>query len=152
MWSFWLAFCDCGIHSGGHGIVVLTSSVFPLMDEDKRLVHASWWEALAVEKNRDLLWWAGQCSINLNPPFCPWVRLCSLPVSCLAWCSPVLEPEVSVVELQAVWWGWRLPPRRGSMATRPCLPRLWLPAPLTARQAALDPRLHTGRCSSSALK
>ena len=39
MWSFWLVFCDCGFHS-----------VCPLMDEDKRLVQASWWEGLAVGK------------------------------------------------------------------------------------------------------
>ena len=37
MWSFWLAFCGCGFHS-----------VCPLIDEDKRLVQASWWEGLAV--------------------------------------------------------------------------------------------------------
>ena len=30
MLSLWLAFCDCGFHSGGCGIVVLASSVFPL--------------------------------------------------------------------------------------------------------------------------
>ena len=39
MWSFWLVFCDCGFHS-----------VFLLMDEDKRLVEASWCERLAVGK------------------------------------------------------------------------------------------------------
>ena len=48
MWLFWLAFCDCGFCSGGCGIVVLASSVYCLMDEDKRLVQASWWEGLAV--------------------------------------------------------------------------------------------------------
>ena len=37
----WLAFCDCGFHSGGHGIAVLAASVYPLMDEDKRAVQAS---------------------------------------------------------------------------------------------------------------
>ena len=35
MWSVWLVFCDCGFHS-----------VCPLMDEDKRLMEASWWERL----------------------------------------------------------------------------------------------------------
>ena len=39
MWSFWLVFCDCDFHS-----------VFPLIDEDKRLVQASWWKGLAVGK------------------------------------------------------------------------------------------------------
>ena len=42
MWSFWLAFCDCDFHSGGCGIIVLASSVCPLMDEDKRIVQASY--------------------------------------------------------------------------------------------------------------
>ena len=36
MWSFWLVFCDCGFLSGGHGIVVLTFSVCPLMDKDNK--------------------------------------------------------------------------------------------------------------------
>ena len=33
MWSNWLVFCDCGFHS-----------LCPLMDKDKRLMEASWWE------------------------------------------------------------------------------------------------------------
>ena len=33
MWSDWLVFCDCGFHS-----------VCPLMDKDKRLMEASWWQ------------------------------------------------------------------------------------------------------------
>ena len=37
MWSVWLVFCGCGFHS-----------VWPLIDEDKRLVEAFWWEWLAV--------------------------------------------------------------------------------------------------------
>ena len=40
----WLYFCDCGFHS-----------VCPLMDEDKRLLQASYWEGLAVGKT-------GSCS------------------------------------------------------------------------------------------
>ena len=47
----WLVFCDCGFHSGGHGIIALTS-VCLLMDESKRLVQASWWEGLDVGKTR----------------------------------------------------------------------------------------------------
>ena len=35
MWSVWLVFCDCGFHS-----------VCLLMDKDKRLMEASWWERL----------------------------------------------------------------------------------------------------------
>ena len=37
MWSFWLFFFDCGFHS-----------TCPLMDKDKRLVEASWWERLGL--------------------------------------------------------------------------------------------------------
>ena len=35
MWSVWLVFCDCGFHL-----------VCPLMEKDKRLMEASWWERL----------------------------------------------------------------------------------------------------------
>ena len=48
MWLFWLVSCDCGFHFGGCGIAVLASSIYPLMDEDKRLVHTS--------DGRDRLW------------------------------------------------------------------------------------------------
>ena len=45
-----LTFCDCGFHSGGCEIIVITSSVCPLMDEYKRIVQASLREGLAVGK------------------------------------------------------------------------------------------------------
>ena len=35
MWSDWLVFCDCGFHS-----------LCPLMEKDKGLMGASWWERL----------------------------------------------------------------------------------------------------------
>ena len=35
MWSGWLVFCDCGCQS-----------VCPLMEKDKRLMEASWWDRL----------------------------------------------------------------------------------------------------------
>ena len=41
MWSVWLVFCDCGFHS-----------VCLLMDKDKRLMEASWWERLTVQETR----------------------------------------------------------------------------------------------------
>ena len=50
MWSFWLVFYDCGFHP-----------FCPLMDVDKRLVQASWWERLAVGTTV-LIWWPGLCS------------------------------------------------------------------------------------------
>ena len=37
MWSDWLVFCDCGFQS-----------VCPLMENDTRLMEASWWERLTV--------------------------------------------------------------------------------------------------------
>ena len=37
MWSDWLVSCDCGFHSA-----------YPLMQKDKRLMEASWWERLTV--------------------------------------------------------------------------------------------------------
>ena len=36
MWSDWLVFCDCGFQS-----------VCSLMEKDKRLMEASWWERLS---------------------------------------------------------------------------------------------------------
>ena len=54
-WWFWLAFCDCGFISGGCGIVVLVSSVCPLMDEINRLMQAFWCKGLAEGKT-------GSCS------------------------------------------------------------------------------------------
>ena len=44
MWSDWLVFCDCGFQS-----------VCPLMEKDKRLMKASWWERLTEGKT-------GSCS------------------------------------------------------------------------------------------
>ena len=39
MWSVWLVFCGYGFHS-----------VCPLMDNDKRLMEASWWDRLTEGK------------------------------------------------------------------------------------------------------
>ena len=52
-------FCDCGFHS-----------VFPLMDEYKRLVEASWWKGLAMGKAGS--WSGGQdrAQYIFNPIFC----------------------------------------------------------------------------------
>ena len=54
MWLDWSVFCDCGFHS-----------ICPLMDKDKRLMEASWWERLT----RVLFWWAEPCSVNLQSNF-----------------------------------------------------------------------------------
>ena len=39
MWLDWLVFCDCGFQS-----------VWPLMEKDKSLMEASWWERLTEGK------------------------------------------------------------------------------------------------------
>ena len=60
MWSFWLAFCDCCFHSGGCEILVLASSLCPLMSEDKRLACTSFLTGgTGCGENWVLLWWAG---------------------------------------------------------------------------------------------
>ena len=98
MWSFWLAFCDCGFCSGGCGIVVLDSFVCPLMDEDERLVEASWWEGLAsYGENWVLLWWAE-----------PMLKKSLIQLSADRWgCAPSLlvvwPGEAQFWSLQALW-------------------------------------------------
>ena len=69
MWSDWLVFCDCGLHS-----------VCPLMEMDKRLTEASWWEGLTERENRFCSDGWGQAQWIFNPIFCWWAVLCSLPV------------------------------------------------------------------------
>ena len=54
MWSFWLVFCDCDFCYEDPRIVDF-SSVCLLMDGDKRLLQASWWERLVVGGNWVLL-------------------------------------------------------------------------------------------------
>ena len=51
----WLVFCDCGLHY-----------VYPLMDKDKRLMEASWWET-DCGGNWVLFWCAGPCSFQFSP-------------------------------------------------------------------------------------
>ena len=64
-----LVFCECGFCSGCCGIVLL-ASVCPLMDEDKRLVHASYWEGLAVGKTGSCSGGQGHAQQIFNPVFC----------------------------------------------------------------------------------
>ena len=60
LWSFWLAFCDCCFHSGGCEILVLASSLCPLMNEDKRLACTSFLlGSTGCGENWVLLCWAG---------------------------------------------------------------------------------------------
>ena len=60
MWSVWIVFCDCGFHS-----------VCPLMEKDKRLMEASWWERLTEGEIGFCS--DGPCSIYLYPIFYWWV-------------------------------------------------------------------------------
>ena len=48
MWSDWLAFCDCGFQS-----------VCPLMEKDKMLMEASWWERLTEGETGSCSDWGG---------------------------------------------------------------------------------------------
>ena len=57
--SVWLVFCDCGFHS-----------VWPLINEDKRLAEASWWEGLAVGKTGSCSGGQGHAQQIFNPVFC----------------------------------------------------------------------------------
>ena len=60
MWSVWIVFCDCGFHS-----------VCPLMEKDKRLMEASWWERLTEGEIGFCS--DGPCSVYLYPIFYWWV-------------------------------------------------------------------------------
>ena len=67
MWSDWLVFCDCCFQS-----------VFPLMEKDKRLMEASWWERLTEGETGSCSDGRGHVQEIFNPIFCWWVELCSL--------------------------------------------------------------------------
>ena len=69
MWSDWLVFCDCGFHS-----------VCPLMENDMRLMEASWWERLTEGETGSCSDGWGRAQQIFNPIFYWWVGLCSLPV------------------------------------------------------------------------
>ena len=69
MWLDWLVFCDCGFQS-----------VCPLMEKDKRLMEASWWERLTVGETGFCSDRRGHAQYIFNPIFCWWVRLCSFTV------------------------------------------------------------------------
>ena len=111
-------------------MTVLTSSVCPLVDEDKRLVQASWWEGPAVGKT-------GSCSveqamlskslIQLSPDRWGWPPPCQL--------FGLRRPSRGVCSLQGYWW----PPERTCANT--CLAGLLLPVPLSLWQATSSPHL-----------
>ena len=72
MWSDWLVFCDCGFQS-----------VCPLMEKDKRLMEASWWERLTEGETGSCSDGWGHAQKIFNPVLCWWLELppCYLPGS-----------------------------------------------------------------------
>ena len=106
MWSVWLVFCYCDFHS-----------VCSLMDEDKRVVEASWWNGLPVGKG-------GSCSVgSVNL----WTNFLSPPCS-FVWGQTIVGVIVITVTFK----------RTVSMLQ---LPGLLCSVPLTMQQAAFDPHL-----------
>ena len=69
MWSDWLVFCDCGFQS-----------VCPLMENDKRLMEASWLERLTEGETGSCSNEWGHAQQIFNPISCWWAGLCFLPV------------------------------------------------------------------------
>ena len=59
MWSDWLVFCESGFHS-----------LCPLMEKDKRLLKASWWERLTDGENGSCSDGRGHAQQIFNPIFC----------------------------------------------------------------------------------
>ena len=72
MWSDWLVFCDCGFQS-----------VCPMMDKDKRLMKAFWWDTLTEGETGSCSDGWGHAQEIFNPIFCWWMELFSLSVSYL---------------------------------------------------------------------
>ena len=69
MWSVWLVFFDCAFHS-----------VCPLMEKDKRLMEASWWERLTVGETGLVLMGGAMLSkslIQFSVDLCLLLLLCS---------------------------------------------------------------------------
>ena len=64
MWSFWLAFWDCGFYHGGCGTVVLASSNCLLVGENSRLMQASRMGGTGCAKSWIFFWWAELCSVK----------------------------------------------------------------------------------------
>ena len=106
----------------------------PLMDKDKRLMEASWWERLT--EGESLVLMGGTCSVNLQSNFLLLGRACSL---------PVVWPEAEL------WWGnegevahYSEGPRHSLLHSgpRPCS------RPLLTHASAWDPWTLTGKSGS----
>ena len=80
-------------------MLLLASSICPLMDEAKGLVYASWSEGLALEKTGSYSSGQGLAQLSFNPIICWWVGLYSFLSSCLAWSDPALGSTGCMVGL-----------------------------------------------------
>ena len=76
-------------------MLLLASSVCPLMDEAKRFMSASWW----MGKTGSCSGGQGLAQKSFNQIICWWVELHSIPGSCLAWGDPALGFVGSMVDL-----------------------------------------------------
>ena len=91
MWSVWLVFCDCGFHS-----------VCPLMNKDKRLVEASWWERLAMGKTGSWSGWQGHAQLSSAAHSFP--TLCD-PMDYSASCFPAHRQLPELAQTHVYWVG-----------------------------------------------
>ena len=118
MWSIWLVSCDCGFHS-----------VFPLMDEDKRLVETSWWEELAVGKLGLALVGGAMLSKSL-------IQFSAGGWGCAPLCSMAWgQTMVGIMVPRAISF-------KMTYASMLWLPGLLESVPLTPRQATVNLHLH----------
>ena len=72
-----LVSCDCGFHS-----------VCPLMEKDKKLLEASWWERLTEGETGSCSEGWGHAQYIFNPIFCCWPVF---PPCCLTWGWAMVE-------------------------------------------------------------
>ena len=95
MWSVWLVFCDCGFHS-----------VCPLMEKDKRLMEASWWERLTEGKKKAGHWRidAFECGVGEDSWESPWTAR-RYNQSILKEISPGISLEGMMLKLKLQYFG-----------------------------------------------
>ena len=91
LFSFWLAFYDVGF------ILATVRLLFFLL-----ILSSFWWMRLSVLCNLPASknwWWEKLDLVQVGRIMLWWLGLCCLPVSCLAWCNPVLGCKGSMVKL-----------------------------------------------------
>ena len=88
-----LVFCVCGFHP-----------VCPLMDKEKRLKEASWWEEIDYGGNWVLFWWAQFSSVTQS---C--LTLCD-PMDCSKTGFPVHHQYLELAQTHVPWVGDAIQP------------------------------------------